>query len=95
MKKLILMIGLLLLFMVGPILTTLARGSTENHYVNITIFNSWPVSVLLESKCNFNYETQKYSFYKKIFIPKRSNRTLSVPNGLTNCEVWVLDVKLW
>ena len=94
MKKFLLMLGLLILFMVGPILTTLARGEGDKKFTNISIHNTYSIGVELEVKC-LGLKSEGYAFYKRFFIPKKSNRILSVPQGLTNCEVWVTDIKLW
>jgi hypothetical protein len=89
------MLGLLVLFMLAPILVGLANGDEIKRDTNIHIHNTHAVGVLLETKCDFNYKTQSYKFYKRIFVPKKDDRTISVPYGLKECEIWVIKVVFW
>jgi hypothetical protein len=63
--------------------------------VNIAINNSYGVGVEIECKCDFNNKIQKYDYYHRFYISKRSAKTISVPSNLKNCEIWVLNVYIF
>lgn len=95
-KKFFLMLALLILFMAAPILACLVHADeVKNDITNIHIHNTHGVGVLIETKCDFDYKTQNYRFYKRMLIPKKTDRTLSVPFGLKECEIWVIKVILF
>ena len=61
----------------------------------IMVFNPFGITVLSEIKCDHDYKTNKYKFYRLIELKKRSNILVIVPNAMKRCELWPLKVKIW
>lgn len=62
---------------------------------NITINNPKAADALIQIKCNHQYKTNTYKFYKQFWIMRRSSAKLTVPSGMKDCEIWVIDVKVF
>ena len=60
----------------------------QNNVVKITIYNPYSISARMEIKCNHNWKTNKFTYHQFIFIRGKKNMTISVPNNLTECQVW-------
>jgi len=65
-------------------------------YTELKVFNPYSsVSIKLLIKCDHDYRTKKYRFYKTIIIKRRSGITIRAPMGLKKCEIWPIDMKLF
>lgn len=60
----------------------------QNNVVKITIFNPYSLTVRCEVKCDFNWKINKFIYHEFIFIRGKKNITISVPNKLTQCQIW-------
>jgi hypothetical protein len=69
---------------------TFAGESTD-----IIINNPKSANALLEIKCDFQYKLGTYKFFNRFWVMKKSNSLLPVPYGMKNCEIWVIDVKVF
>lgn len=84
---------------ISTIILCLLYGSTfygqtsKRNVTDITINNSFRVGAELEVKCD-HIAGKGYSYYKRIVVPGKENRMLRVPQGLRNCEIWVLKIFL-
>jgi hypothetical protein len=56
--------------------------------VTIQAFNPVWFTISMEIKCDHDYLTNKYKFYKIITIPGKSAITIRVPASMKNCEIW-------
>lgn len=61
----------------------------------IMVFNPYRITVMSEIKCDHDYKTGKYRFYKIIELKKKSNMLVIVPNSMKKCELWPLRIKIW
>ena len=74
--------------------TTLA-GQGSAGTTSITINNSHAIEVTLEVKCDYQWETKSYKYYKQIVVPKLRHYTIAVPNNIRSCEIWTLNVDIF
>lgn len=81
---------------IGHYFMPFAHGQKQVEQVELKIRNTFPISVLMEVKCDIVPGTyNQYKFYKRITIPKNSFFVLKVPNNLKFCECWTIDYKLF
>lgn len=73
-----------------------AFATTEQQVVTLNIQNTFPISVVLEAKCDIVPGTfNKYRFYRRITVPKNGKFSLRVPSNLKSCEIWTIDYELF
>jgi hypothetical protein len=82
-----------LTLVIALLLATGAPASKEKT-TRLMVANPFRISLTLEVKCDWLPKEGRYYFYKKIFIPKRTNVVLTVPK-VTFCEIWPLDFKIF
>lgn len=70
-------------------------AANKHHDVTISIYNPYRIMLKIETKCDWNWKTKKYSFYKIYNIPKKGFKRIIVPNELKECEIWALDFKIF
>jgi len=90
-KIIIFSICLLTPFLFLCFLSDAANDKTTELEVN----NVYKVRLVLEVKCDYQWETKKYKYYQIITIPKKGRMTLLVPSSLRRCEIWPLDFKIF
>jgi hypothetical protein len=86
--KLKLLTTLFLLFL--PLSTIAESGITT-----IEINNTFSMGILFNVKCDHNYQTQRYDFYRDIDIPGRGKYILKVPNHFKRCEIWPIKIRFF
>lgn len=72
---------------------TYANNSTS--YTKLSIHNPFSISVKLIVKCDHNYKTRKYKFYKTIIMNRNSRIYMNFPSDLKRCEIWPVDTKIF
>lgn len=89
--------AVIICFILGIVLWyVLARAQTTQQYTELHVFNPYSsVSVKIEVKCDHNYKTKKYDFYKVFIIKRSSNIVIQAPVGLKKCEIWPIDMKMF
>jgi hypothetical protein len=82
----------IIIVMVG----TIVYANNKTHYTELKIFNPYSsVSVELLVKCDHNWKSGKYNYYKKIVVNRNSNVAIKTPNNLKKCEIWPINMKLF
>lgn len=88
-KKILMRLGLLVLFVLAPILGGVSYSEEKvYHNVEITAYNSYRFDVWIEVKCDFNNSNQNYLYYKELIVPGKGNIKIQVPSNLHKCELW-------
>jgi hypothetical protein len=100
MRKFIIIVGFLsvIIFLsrVGASIDHKYERQEKDQNVTLDIKNTFPISVILETKCDIIPGTfNKYKFFKRITIPKNGRYLLKVPNNLKYCECWTISYKLF
>jgi hypothetical protein len=70
--------------LIGPIRTE----ADNNYYLNLQISNPYTLALELEVKCDWQPDREKYKYYRKIYIPRKTITNLSFPHHLKTCELW-------
>lgn len=92
-KRVLLIVGAFLL--ITGVCAALSANSRAP-YTELKIFNPYSsLSIKLLVKCDHNYKTKRYTFYKTIVIKRSSNIVIRAPHGLRKCEIWPMDVKMF
>lgn len=71
-----------------------AKSDEHKNTTTLEINNTFPISVVLETKCDVVPGTSNYKFYKRIIVPKSGKYELVVPSSLRKCEIWTISYKL-
>jgi len=96
LKQMILKACFVCIFVVGMFFMSFRFSYAEQPIVtNIVVNNTFNIGTELEIKCDYNYRTNTYAYFKRIIIPKKTNRTLTVPGGRKQCEIWVIRIFLF
>jgi hypothetical protein len=86
-------VGIFLVFMV---VCATVYANTRAQYTELRINNPYSsISIKLQVKCDHNYKTGKYRYYKEVSIKRSSSIVMKVPTGLRKCEIWPIDKALF
>jgi len=90
MRKLMLALSILVFFTVVSILSYIAHsaGLQLRSLVDITAYNPYSLDVELEVKCDHDFKTGKFLYYRKIVVPGKASKTIRVPASLKKCQIW-------
>lgn len=77
------------------IILALLSTLTNTPTTKLEVYNPYTVELKLEVKCDHDYKTNKYKYYKIVTIRRQSNITLYTPQNLNRCEIWPLDYKVF
>lgn len=65
-------------------------------YTELKVFNPYSsISIKLLVKCDHNYKTNRYTFYKTVIIKRSSSIVIRAPSNLRKCEIWPMDMKMF
>lgn len=71
-----------------PTQSMLVLEDKPNNYIEIEAHNTSPFTILIEAKCDWNNNTQRFDFHKFYKAPSKSVAIMAVPNRHKRCEVW-------
>lgn len=74
----------------------IAQAQTTQKYTELRVFNPYPsISIKVMVKCDHNYKTKKYRFYKTVVMKRSSSAIIKAPVGLKKCEIWPIEMKMF
>ena len=94
-RKLMFGFFIILLSLIVFLIFDVTYANNLTQYTKFNIHNPFSISVKLIVKCDFNYKTKKYNFYKIIIMNKKSKIYMNFPYGFKKCEIWPVNVKIF
>jgi len=84
------------IFLVLIMVCAAVYANTSAQYTELKIFNPYSsVAIKLLVKCDHNYKTNKYRFYKTVIIRGNANVIIKAPVGLKKCEIWPIEMNMF
>jgi hypothetical protein len=79
--------SLFLLWMMTGLFLSFALAQ-QNKTVELTVYNSYGLSVQLEIKCDWNNKKGGFDYHQFVVIPGKKNSIIKVPSYLKKCQIW-------
>lgn len=99
LKKIDVMICAIWLAIICLLITPVCAAvyaNTNTQYTELKVFNPYSsISIKLLVKCDHDYKTNRYKFYKTVVVRRSSSVIIRAPQNLKKCEIWPMDMKMF